>query len=214
MQTTAKEVALQLKRSAGRGLEGHQALRASSEELEHLGGPKMTAESDRSPALRVERLAPVRQLSKVIAWTGLFSVGRLWKRGRCQRQRAMRGASRHQISDSRDFRTCSLTPELSRTALRPWAGENFQNLHEAAKRARLERIVRQRPRHTGKCQRNPSPPRRVGQREAFGAGTRVHKRAAPRLGRLMRCEGVRREGSPNLCAESGPAWSLLKSLQV
>ena len=38
---------------------------------------------------------------------------------------------------------CGLTPELSRAALRPWAGENYQNLHEAAKRARLERIVRQ-----------------------------------------------------------------------
>ena len=35
-----------------------------------------------------------------------------------------------------------LTPELSRTALRPGASENYQNLHEAAKRARLERIVR------------------------------------------------------------------------
>jgi hypothetical protein len=144
MQTTAKEVGLQLKRSAGRGLEGHQALRASSEELEHLGGPKMTAESDRSPALRVERLAPVRQLSKVIAWTGLFSVGRLWKRGRCQRQRAMRGASRHQISDSRDFRTCSLTPELSRTVLRPRRCDNLPHNGVAAKRSRLERIVRPR----------------------------------------------------------------------
>src|SRR6478672_8593276 len=37
---------------------------------------------------------------------------------------------------------CRLTPELSRTALRPWAGENLLHLHEAAKRARLERIVR------------------------------------------------------------------------
>ena len=35
-----------------------------------------------------------------------------------------------------------LTPELSRAALRPWASENYQSLHEAAKRARLERIVR------------------------------------------------------------------------
>ena len=34
-----------------------------------------------------------------------------------------------------------LTPELSRAALRPWASENYQSLHEAAKRARLERIV-------------------------------------------------------------------------
>ena len=34
-----------------------------------------------------------------------------------------------------------LTPELSRTALRPWASETCKNLHEAAKRARLERIV-------------------------------------------------------------------------
>src|SRR6478672_13048595 len=40
---------------------------------------------------------------------------------------------------------CALTPELSRTALRPWAGENYQNLHEAAKRARLERIVSATP---------------------------------------------------------------------
>src|SRR6478735_6257457 len=37
---------------------------------------------------------------------------------------------------------CGLTPELSRTALRPWASENQWYLHEAAKRARLERIVR------------------------------------------------------------------------
>ena len=36
----------------------------------------------------------------------------------------------------------NLTPELSRTALRPWASENQWYLHEAAKRARLERIVR------------------------------------------------------------------------
>ena len=36
---------------------------------------------------------------------------------------------------------CGLTPELSRTALRPWASETCKNLHEAAKRARLERIV-------------------------------------------------------------------------
>ena len=35
-----------------------------------------------------------------------------------------------------------LTPELSRAALRPWASETCKNLHEAAKRARLERIVR------------------------------------------------------------------------
>ena len=35
-----------------------------------------------------------------------------------------------------------LTPELSRAALRPWASENYGCLHEAAKRARLERIVR------------------------------------------------------------------------
>ena len=35
-----------------------------------------------------------------------------------------------------------LTPELSRTALRPWASETQWYLHEAAKRARLERIVR------------------------------------------------------------------------
>ena len=35
-----------------------------------------------------------------------------------------------------------ITPELSRTDLRPWASENQWYLHEAAKRARLERIVR------------------------------------------------------------------------
>ena len=35
-----------------------------------------------------------------------------------------------------------LTPELSRAALRPWASETQWYLHEAAKRARLERIVR------------------------------------------------------------------------
>ena len=37
---------------------------------------------------------------------------------------------------------CGLTPELSRAALRPWASETQWYLHEAAKRARLERIVR------------------------------------------------------------------------
>ena len=37
---------------------------------------------------------------------------------------------------------CHLTPELSRAALRPWASETQWYLHEAAKRARLERIVR------------------------------------------------------------------------
>ena len=41
--------------------------------------------------------------------------------------------------------SCGLTPELSRTALRPWASETCKNLHEAAKRARLERIVRPVP---------------------------------------------------------------------
>ena len=38
-----------------------------------------------------------------------------------------------------------LTPELSRVALRPWASETQWYLHEAAKRARLERIVRHHP---------------------------------------------------------------------
>jgi hypothetical protein len=38
-----------------------------------------------------------------------------------------------------------LTPELSRADLRPWAGENYPHSHEAAKRARLERIVRPVP---------------------------------------------------------------------
>ena len=38
-----------------------------------------------------------------------------------------------------------LTPELSRADLRPWASENEQSSHEAAKRARLERIVRPVP---------------------------------------------------------------------
>src|SRR6478672_4158627 len=40
----------------------------------------------------------------------------------------------------------ALTPELSRTDLRPWASETQWYLHEAAKRARLERIVRARGR--------------------------------------------------------------------
>ena len=47
-----------------------------------------------------------------------------------------------------------LTPELSRAALRPWAGENLQHLHEAAKRARLERIVRT---HAGPVLRIAAP---------------------------------------------------------
>ena len=34
-----------------------------------------------------------------------------------------------------------LTPELSRTALRPWRCDNQRNSAEAAKRSRLERIV-------------------------------------------------------------------------
>ena len=38
-----------------------------------------------------------------------------------------------------------LTPELSRADLRPWASETCKNLHEAAKRSRLERIVRPVP---------------------------------------------------------------------
>ena len=40
---------------------------------------------------------------------------------------------------------CGLTPELSRADLRPWASENEQSSHEAAKRARLERIVSATP---------------------------------------------------------------------
>ena len=35
-----------------------------------------------------------------------------------------------------------LTPELRRTALRPCVSEDHSGLHEAAKRSRLERIVR------------------------------------------------------------------------
>src|SRR6478672_13016041 len=46
------------------------------------------------------------------------------------------------IERSRGSTVTCLTPELSRTALRPWASETCKNLHEAAKRARLERIVR------------------------------------------------------------------------
>ena len=38
-----------------------------------------------------------------------------------------------------------ITPELSRAALRPWVSETCKNLHEAAKRARLERIVSSLP---------------------------------------------------------------------
>ena len=43
---------------------------------------------------------------------------------------------------TKNYFFCALTPELSRAALRPWASETCKNLHEAAKRARLERIVR------------------------------------------------------------------------
>ena len=46
---------------------------------------------------------------------------------------------------AKNYFFCALTPELSRAALRPWAGENLQHLHEAAKRARLERIVSRGP---------------------------------------------------------------------
>ena len=49
---------------------------------------------------------------------------------------------------------CALTPELSRADLRPWASENEQSSHEAAKRARLERIVRCAPSHPGTKRRN------------------------------------------------------------
>ena len=45
-----------------------------------------------------------------------------------------------------DLAVCGLTPELSRAALRPWASETPWYLHEAAKRARLERIVRRQTR--------------------------------------------------------------------
>ena len=43
---------------------------------------------------------------------------------------------------AKNYFFCALTPELSRTDLRPWASETCKYLHEAAKRARLERIVR------------------------------------------------------------------------
>ena len=42
---------------------------------------------------------------------------------------------------AKNYFFCALTPELSRTGLRPWAREKYQNSHEAAKRARLERLV-------------------------------------------------------------------------
>ena len=59
----------------------------------------------------------------------------------------------------------NLTPELSRTALRPWASENQWYLHEAAKRARLERIVRLRhfSRSISWCTQEVSPLRNSGQ---------------------------------------------------
>ena len=40
---------------------------------------------------------------------------------------------------------CALTPELRRTALRPCVSKDHSGLHEAAKRSRLERIVRPVP---------------------------------------------------------------------
>ena len=49
------------------------------------------------------------------------------------------------FAQSREYFHKGLTPELSRAALRPWASETCKNLHEAAKRARLERIVRPVP---------------------------------------------------------------------
>ena len=52
---------------------------------------------------------------------------------------------RANVRIAREFFMWALTPELSRTALRPWASENYQNSHEAAKRARLERIVSATP---------------------------------------------------------------------
>ena len=58
-----------------------------------------------------------------------------------------------------DLAVCGLTPELSRAALRPWASENQWYLHEAAKRARLERIVRSHLADTSVAMRLPSPPR-------------------------------------------------------
>ena len=82
--------------------------------------------------------------------------------GRCALAEGLRGPQREPKAQSRvgltvdhlalaeildsqqatHFHGCGLTPELRRTALRPCVGENYQNLHEAAKRSRLERIVR------------------------------------------------------------------------
>ena len=41
----------------------------------------------------------------------------------------------------RTFHVWGLMPELSRTDVRPWGSKNQQNLHETAKRARLERFA-------------------------------------------------------------------------
>ena len=44
---------------------------------------------------------------------------------------------------------CRLTPELSRADLRPWASEDYRDLHEAAKRSRLGRNVSAVRSHSG-----------------------------------------------------------------
>ena len=65
---------------------------------------------------------------------------------RCQAERKQFTRSHADAHSDRSpwpsfVRTRALTPELSRAALRPWASETQRYLHEAAKRARLERIV-------------------------------------------------------------------------
>ena len=58
----------------------------------------------------------------------------------------LKGATEEYLCQQARGHVCwRLTPELSRTDLRPWASETCKNLHEAAKRARLERIVRPVP---------------------------------------------------------------------
>ena len=81
------------------------------------------------------------------------------------------------------FHGCGLTPELSRADLRPWASEDHSDLHEAAKRARLERNVSAVRSHRGSgrspdCILAVETGVRSGQAAAFPENQCLEKRCA------------------------------------
>ena len=98
-----------------------------------------------------------------------------------------------------------LTPELSRTGLRPWASENQWYLHEAAKRARLERIVRPVP--AVALTNHLTPPESIADNRSLRT-SRTQKRSAgalagtefvARLKGLKKGEGQRLRAKPDAC---------------